>query len=329
MKRGQSGLSLVVGVNKPTGMSSHDVVNRCRKVFGERRVGHTGTLDPLASGVLPICVGPATRLDAYMTGHDKRYRVTVVFGCETTTDDAEGEPTVRIAALDHLRDERFASFYVESLVGEHDQVPPQYSAVKVDGKKSYEVARKGGEVALESRRIEVYDAKLVRVSDGDPLSWVVDFHVSKGTYIRSLARDTGRNLSCAAHVGALQRLSAGRISLDECVSIDTLESLGAQAALDPVRMLGYRFAFADDYEKFVNSGVALYANQLKLYAALPAREDETCGCTSGICLSGENPIDGEIASVLVANKLKALYRYDARDEKWKSSCVFSTPIIRG
>ena len=88
MKRGDSGLSLVVGVNKPAGMSSHDVVNRCRRIFGERRVGHTGTLDPMATGVLPLCVGPATRLDAYLVGHDKHYRVRIAFGAATTTDDA-------------------------------------------------------------------------------------------------------------------------------------------------------------------------------------------------------------------------------------------------
>ena len=90
MKRGESGLSLLVGVKKPSGMSSHDVVNRCRRIFEEKRVGHTGTLDPLATGVLPICVGPATRLDPYMVGHDKEYRVAVRFGFETATDDAEG-----------------------------------------------------------------------------------------------------------------------------------------------------------------------------------------------------------------------------------------------
>ena len=93
MKRGESGLSLVVGVDKPSGMTSHDVVNRCRRIFGEKRVGHTGTLDPLASGVLPICIGPATRLGAYLTGHDKAYRATIAFGVGTDTDDCEGTVT--------------------------------------------------------------------------------------------------------------------------------------------------------------------------------------------------------------------------------------------
>ena len=115
MKRGSSGLSLIVGVNKPVGMSSHDVVNRARRIFGERRCGHTGTLDPLASGVLPICIGPATRLDQFMTEHDKRYRVSIGFGFETTTDDAAGQRTVEGSVPSYLYDEQFARERVASL----------------------------------------------------------------------------------------------------------------------------------------------------------------------------------------------------------------------
>ena len=331
MKRGDSGLSLVVAVNKPQGMSSHDVVNRCRRIFGEKRVGHTGTLDPLATGVLPICVGPATRLDRFMVGHDKRYRVRIAFGSETTTDDEEGEVTEVGTVPSFVRDHEFATGYVVGMVGVHSQVPPRYSAIKVDGKKAYDIARKGREVDLEPRRVEVYAAELVAVNDeGGDVSWDVDFCVSKGTYIRALARDIGRNLTCPAHVGALTRLQAGRIDLSDCVSLETLESLGPDASLDPVKVLGLRFAFADDVERFVNAGNALRTSQLELFEKPPAlHEERTCACTSGICPSDDTPEDGELVSVIIANRLKALYAFEASKQLFKPVCVFSTAIFRG
>ena len=193
VKRGLSGLSLVVGVNKPAGMSSHDVVNRCRSIFGERRVGHTGTLDPMATGVLPICVGPATRLGAYLTGHDKRYRVSIAFGAGTDTDDAAGTVVRTGEVPDRVLDPEFAAAFVASLVGRRKQMPPAYSAIKVNGKKSYEAARAGNIIDLAPRDIEVYDARLLGVHEGDGEelpSWDVSFEVSKGTYIRSDARRT-------------------------------------------------------------------------------------------------------------------------------------------
>lgn len=167
VKRGLSGLSLVVGVNKPAGMSSHDVVNRCRSIFGERRVGHTGTLDPMATGVLPICVGPATRLGAYLTGHDKRYRVSIAFGAGTDTDDAAGTVVRTGEVPDRVLDPEFAAAFVASLVGRRKQMPPAYSAIKVNGKKSYEAARAGNIIDLAPRDIEVYDARLLGVHEGD------------------------------------------------------------------------------------------------------------------------------------------------------------------
>lgn len=332
MKRGDSGLSLLVGVNKPVGMSSHDVVNRCRKVFGERRCGHTGTLDPLASGVLPICVGPATRLDQYMTAHDKSYRVDIAFGFETATDDAAGEQTIAGEVPAVLRDEAFARTCVAGLVGSHLQVPPLYSAIKVDGKRAYQSARKGSDVVLKPREVTVYDASLVDLFD-DPdratFVWRVDVSVSKGTYIRSLARDLGRDLKCPAHVSALERRSAGRLSLAECVSLETLSQLGTSAAIDPVRVLGYRYAFADDFEKFVSSGTYLRPDQVLLNEALPANEEQgPCACMSGVCRSLDGPVDGELACIVVGNRLKAIYRYSDANAQWRADCVFSTPIAR-
>lgn len=334
MRRGDSGLSLVVGVDKPSGMTSHDVVNRCRRIFGERRVGHAGTLDPLASGVLAVCVGPATRLDAYLAGHDKRYEVRIAFGAATDTDDADGEVTRTAPVPDELLDPFFATAFVASLVGRHKQLPPVYSAVKVGGRKACDEARKGRIISLEPRDIEVYDARLLAVNGADglqPPSWDVAFHVSKGTYIRSLARDIGAAVDCPAHVGALRRVAAGRLALDECVTLETLEEVGERAALDPVRLLGLRFSYAE------GAAAGLLANGNPLPGAAVtlcerrscAPNAELCACTAGVRESCEPPFDGELVSLVAANRLAAVYEYEQGRDRYRPRCVFSTGVIRG
>ena len=188
-------------------MTSHDVVNRCRRIFGEKRVGHTGTLDPLASGVLPICIGPATRLGAYLTGHDKAYRATIAFGVGTDTDDCEGTVTRTGEAPAEAGDRSFAEQAVEQMLGPQKQMPPAYSAIKVNGKKSYEAAREGHIIELSPRDIEVYSAKLIAVRPGvgEQLpEWDVEFRVSKGTYIRALARDLGPQDRVSSSSGCAQ-----------------------------------------------------------------------------------------------------------------------------
>ena len=242
MKRGESGLCGILAIDKPSGMTSHDVVNRVRRATGERRVGHAGTLDPAATGLLVVCVGPAARLTTYLTGHDKSYRATIVFGAATTTDDAEGE-VVRTADVPvELNDPAFAEEVLAGLVGEHDQVPPAFSAVKRDGKRAYEVARKGGQVELEARRVRIDDARLLGVAAiGGPLRWEVELDVSKGTYIRSIARDLGERLGTAAYLGSLRRLRAGALSLDQAVTLDQIEEAGQEGVpelfCDPVAAL--------------------------------------------------------------------------------------------
>lgn len=343
MKRGSTDFCLILGVDKPRGMSSHDVVNRVRRVFGERRVGHTGTLDPLAEGVLPICVGPATRLDPYMTGHDKTYIVRIAFGMGTATDDSEGgvvrtgEPSAR------LEDRTFAESFVTGLIGKRKQLPPAYSAVKVNGQKAYDAARKGHIIDLTPRDIEVLDARLLEMGRGYPRPgsdggdivdlpwWDVEFSVSKGTYIRSLARDAGVSLGCPAHVAALKRIRSGALSLDECVSLDALETERERAALDPVRLLGFRFAYADGaLAGRIANGAILRKDELPLFVRRKsAAAIEMCACTAGVCESVEEPSDGEMASVVVANKLAALYSYDAGSQRWRAACVFQKGVSRG
>lgn len=333
-KRGASGLCLVVGVDKPSGMSSHDVVNRCRRIFGERRVGHTGTLDPLASGVLPICIGPATRLDAYMTAHDKRYVVDVVFGSATDTDDCDGEVIRTSEVPDHLYSSEFAGDFVSKLVGPHKQLPPVYSAIKVGGVKACDAARKGVVIELEPRDIEVYSAELLEVyvqEEAGVAVWRIAFSVSKGTYIRSLARDIGNSLTCPAHVGALRRLEAGPISISDCVSLDVLEELGVKAALDPVRLLGYRLCFIDErLQKAVSNGNFLKPEDLNICEYLyPRSEYDLCACTSGIRTSDEALRGGELICLVAENKLAAIYEFEAKRHLLKAKCNFQTGVIRG
>ena len=337
MKRGSSGLSLVAAVDKPLGLTSHDVVARCRRIFGEKRVGHTGTLDPLASGVLPVCVGPATRLASYLTAEDKLYEVAIAFGASTDTDDAQGTVLHRGSVPELLEDEEFAQTLLHGLLGRSMQLPPVYSAIKVNGTKSYEAARKGQVIDLQPRPIEVMSAQLLGIGlvagaqEHEYLSWRVLFHVSKGTYIRSLARDVGLKVDCPTHVAQLRRMASGSISLDDCVSLDALERLGVGAAIDPVRKLGYRFFFGGDgIAEKVEHGSPVRLGDVQLFDYLRrSAAEQLCACTSGVCESPAPPSDGERFSVVSGNKLKAIYAYDEERGAYRPECVFQIGVSRG
>ena len=334
MKRGESGLNLVIGVAKPVGMTSHDVVSRVRHILGEKRVGHTGTLDPLASGVLPVCVGSAARLNPYLTAEDKRYEVAVAFGAATDTDDAQGQVIRTGAVSARLYDEGFARQFVAGLVGRSRQLPPVYSAIKVNGKKACDEARKGNVISIEPRDIEVYGAQLLGIDDDGGeggLRWHVAFHVSKGTYIRALVRDMGNALGCPAHVAALERTASGALELADCLSLEALEQQGARAAIDPVALLGLRFAFLGGAaEKAVSNGAPLPVGALELCERnRRGVEAELCACTSGVVDSPAAPAPGELVALVAQNKLMALYEHDEAAARFKPRCVFQGGIIRG
>jgi tRNA pseudouridine55 synthase len=216
-------------VDKPVGLTSHDVVARVRRIAETRRVGHTGTLDPLATGVLVLCLGKATRLIPFieeMGGVDaKEYEAGIRFGFETTTDDAEGEPraeSVPTTALSPVG----VSAALAAFVGEIDQMPPAFSAKKIAGERAYAMARRGEEVDLRPVRVHVGRAELLAL-DGDIAR--VRFACSRGTYIRALARDLGRALGVGAHLVSLRRTRSGVADLTVAVGLDDLtgESLGA------------------------------------------------------------------------------------------------------
>ena len=252
MRRGDSGINCLLALDKPVGPSSHDVVSRVRRALGERRVGHAGTLDPEASGVLVVGVGQGARLLGMLTLDEKAYEGRIVFGSETTTDDAEGEVTVTAPVPDRLRDERFARDAVVALVGEHDQVPPAFSAISVNGKRAYDRARQGETVVLEPRHVRIHEARLLSLENGEVCAWNIYVRVTKGTYVRSIARDVGRELGSAAHLDGLRRVSSGVVTIDDCLTLDELDALREQAiparCLDPVRALGYAFRALSDQE---------------------------------------------------------------------------------
>ncbi|HEY8346328.1 MAG TPA: tRNA pseudouridine(55) synthase TruB [Symbiobacteriaceae bacterium] len=225
----------ILNLLKPPGMTSHDVVNFVRKVTGERRVGHTGTLDPGVAGVLPICVGKATRLAEFVAGEDKAYRAEITFGVTTTTQDAFGEVTSRCDAS-HLRRGDVA-YVLTRFHGEILQVPPMVSAVKVGGRRLYQMAREGVEVERPPRQVQIHRLQLLDFRPGPAPVAYVDVVCSKGTYIRTLAADIGKALGVGGHVSFLVRTRSGPFTLEEA---STLEELAAGEAplLKPASALG-------------------------------------------------------------------------------------------
>lgn len=210
-------VSGVLVVDKPVGLTSHDVVQIIRRGTGIRRAGHTGTLDPRASGVLVVLVGPAVRLSEFVSASDKRYQATIRLGSATETYDAEGLPTQEEMPVD-VTEDQFRTL-LSSFEGEIEQVPPPYSAVKVKGKKAYELARQGKEVELEPRKINVYT---LDVLEWAPPEVVIDVYCSSGTYVRSLAHDLGETLGVGAHLVGLRRTKSGRFTLRDAVSLRRL-----------------------------------------------------------------------------------------------------------
>jgi tRNA pseudouridine55 synthase len=207
----------IFNINKPVGMTSHDVVARVRRLTRQRRVGHAGTLDPAASGVLPVCLGQATRLVEYLSERGKCYRAAVVFGAVTDTYDAEGE-VIRSAPVQVTREALEA--VIPAFLGRQMQLPPLYSAIKVAGQPLYKLARAGVEVQLQPRPIEIIRLEVV---DWQLPVLTLDVECSKGTYIRSLAYDLGERLGCGAHLGGLIRLRSGPFTLDDSLTLEELE----------------------------------------------------------------------------------------------------------
>jgi tRNA pseudouridine55 synthase len=212
----------LVVVDKPAGMTSHDVVARVRRLAKTRRVGHGGTLDPMATGVLIVGVNRATRLLTYVIGSQKSYTATIRLGERTVTDDAEGEVTARTPAGAVTGDAVRAGLAAQ--VGEIDQVPSSVSAIKIDGRRAYRRVREGEDVVLPARRVTVHrlDVSDIRPG-GDVVDVDIDVTCSSGTYIRAIARDLGDTLGVGGHLTALRRTAVGRFTLAEASTLEQLE----------------------------------------------------------------------------------------------------------
>jgi tRNA pseudouridine55 synthase len=230
----------LVVVDKAPGMTSHDVVARVRRLARTRRVGHGGTLDPMATGVLVIGVGRATRLLTYVIGSAKGYAATIRLGQSTVTDDAEGE-VVATAPAGHVTDDAVREG-LAALTGEIDQVPSAVSAIKIDGKRAYKRVREGEQVELAARRVTVSRLDVLAIRrDGEAVDVDVDLECSSGTYVRAIARDLGAALGVGGHLTALRRTTVGGFTLAEASTLDELEKVAPDVVNLPLAGAARRF----------------------------------------------------------------------------------------
>lgn len=296
-------LSGILNVDKPPGMTSHDVVDAIRRVSGQHRVGHAGTLDPMATGVLLICLGRATRVAEYLMAGRKRYRATILLGITTDTHDADGRIVSSDGPTDFDQEEIEAA--LAGFVGHIEQIPPMYSAIKRDGQPLYKLARQGKTVDREPRSVEIDEIILL---DWTSPVLIVEVTCSTGTYIRSLARDLGQHLGSGAHLAALVRLSSGRFDLEEAVSLERLE------------------------EAFYHGEEDLYLlpldEALLDWPAMVCGKEDARRIAQGQTVSGAPPVMGGKRSALcraysLDGDFLAIMTYDADSERWRPKKVFA------
>lgn len=274
-------------VNKPCGITSHDVVGRVRRLFGTRRVGHTGTLDPLASGVLVVLIGRAAKAAEYLVCDEKRYRATMRLGLTSDTEDITGTLLPSDAPLPS------ADRVIEAardFIGEILQIPPMYSALKVDGQKLYDLARRGITVEREARPITIH-ALTVTPTD-EPTDYVLDVACSAGTYIRTLCADLGQALGCGAVMATLERTAAGGFPLSDAYTLEELEAMDADArtaCLHPTESL---FATLEAvrlpafYERLFRNGCEIYQKKIGTHFDVGTRV-RVCSASGSFFALGE------------------------------------------
>jgi len=293
----KNAISGVLVVDKPVGMTSHDVVQIVRRGTNIRRAGHTGTLDPRASGVLVILIGPAVRLSEYVSASDKRYQAVVRLGAATDTYDADGR-ILSTSPVDKITEDLFEEA-LQGFVGEIEQVPPPYSAVKIKGRKAYEMAREGEEVNLEPRRIKVYSLELLEWA---PPEAVIDVYCSSGTYVRSLANDLGEKLGCGAHLVGLRRTKSGRFTLRDAVPLNRL-----------------REAFDDGnwYQYLIPA-----AEALSDWPAIELTQEQVEAIRHGHRIAAEDSAATMARGVSEQGELVALLEYVSETGEWQPKKVF-------
>lgn len=231
-------------IDKPKDFTSHDVVAKVRKIIGTKKVGHTGTLDPMATGVLVVCVGVATKLVEHFTSKDKVYEAKVKLGTKTDTADITGN-TIDEMQVPKLN-EKLVNEVLESFIGKQKQTPPIYSSIKVNGMKLYEYARKGIEVKIEPRDIEIFDISNVSFENGE-ITYTV--HCSKGTYIRSLCEDIAAKLGTYGTMSYLRRLKTGEFCIDEAITLDEIQE---EKIISIEKLFDNKIVIEKDLNKLLN-----------------------------------------------------------------------------
>ena len=278
-------------LDKSPGMSSNGAVQKVKRLFQANKIGHTGSLDPIATGLLPLCLGEATKLSGFLLNTDKRYYVRVRLGRTTTTADIEGD-TVDEKPVP-VFDESILDAILQRFRGETDQVPPMYSALKQGGQRLYDLARKGVEVPREPRKVSIYELCLLEFG-ANYLD--LEVHCSKGTYIRSLAVDIGESLGCGGHVEQLRRLAVGKFDLGQAVPLSRLEALSDEERMSlllPLSAIADElplFNLPDELAFFLRRGQAVFVPKLAVGGVLRLFTRE--GAFLGI---GEVTDDGMIA----------------------------------
>jgi tRNA pseudouridine55 synthase len=247
-------------VDKPPGMTSHDVVDRIRDIFSTKKVGHAGTLDPDATGVLVVGVGRATRFLSYAQEGPKRYRAVGTFGVTTSTQDASGE-VLEEAAANIARDDVVLA--AKNFTGDIEQIPPMVSAVKVKGQRLYKLARKGEEVEREPRPVTIHELNVVDYTDGERPEATFDIYCSGGTYVRTLIHDIGQTLGCGAHMKTLRRTEAGGFPDTDAIPLADLSIDHLRPISEAVRQL-FQFEVGEDAVKSIGNGrpINLWGAQL-------------------------------------------------------------------
>ncbi|HBG7284680.1 tRNA pseudouridine(55) synthase TruB [Clostridioides difficile] len=249
-------MNKIISILKPTGMTSHDVVSRVRKILNIKKVGHTGTLDPDASGVLPICIGKATKVCEVILNKDKSYICELTLGISTDTYDASGEILKKVDDFKFSNEDIERAFDTQR--GEINQLPPIYSALKVNGKRMCDLVRSGrqSEITLKTRRVNIKDIKILSI-EGNKVMFYVE--CSKGTYVRSICHDIGEYLGCGAHMSFLNRTSSGKFDLDNSITLEELELFYENKTLD-------KYLYDIDYVLDSFNYVVLNPNAIKYYS---------------------------------------------------------------
>lgn len=249
----------ILNIDKPQCITSHDVVDAIRKIFPNQKVGHTGTLDPLATGVLPICIGEATKLSEKLTSETKSYSVKMLLGVETDTYDITGRI---VFASVFNKDEIYIKERIKRFIGKQQQMPPKYSAIKVEGKKLYQYARENQDVEIKPREIEIFSIDNIRI-DLESKEVAFDVVCSKGTYIRSLVNDIGKKIGCGATMTELRRTKTGSFAIEDSIplydflKLDYIEMLDRIITIEDYYIENKKITLSDDeLGKFLN-GVKL------------------------------------------------------------------------